>query len=126
MPKQSYTIDGEKFSTLEEFYDEISTTLIPGAVWERNLDNLSSVIRGFGTPDEGLDLRWKHSDLSRERLGYPETVRQLETRLLTCPPSEIPVVTLELARARLRQGPTVFNWLVGIIADQMGVNLILE
>ncbi len=126
MPKQAYTIDGENFSTLEEFYEEITTSLIPGAVWEHNLGNLSSVIRGFSTPQDGLDLHWVHSDLSRERLGYPETVRQLENRLLTCAPADVPVVTLELARARSRQGPTVFTWLVGVIGDQYGVNLILE
>lgn len=33
-----YEIDGVNFSTLEEFYEEISRVLVPGATWGRNLD----------------------------------------------------------------------------------------
>jgi len=36
--KQVYEIDGVSFSTLEEFYDEVSRALIPDADWGHNLD----------------------------------------------------------------------------------------
>jgi RNAse (barnase) inhibitor barstar len=36
-----YEIDGARFDTLEEFFDEISTVLISGSEWGRNLDAFS-------------------------------------------------------------------------------------
>jgi len=65
----------------------------------------------------GFTLIWRNSHLSRERLGYPETIRQLEARLMNCHPSLRKAVSLDLDRARLRDGPTVFDWLVEIIRD---------
>ncbi len=127
MAKQVYTIDGANFSTLEEFYDEITTSLVPGTAWDHSVGALSDVLRGaLGGPDQGLEFHWRNSELSRQRLGYPETVRQLEHRLLTCPESDVPIATLELKLAEARRGPTVFNWLVDAIAGQADVQLVLE
>src|SRR6266571_5295179 len=76
--KRVYEIDGQRFSTLEEFYEEISRVLIPGAGWGRNLDAFNGILRGgFGTPDEGFRLVWRNAEASPVRLGYPETVRQI-------------------------------------------------
>jgi RNAse (barnase) inhibitor barstar len=81
MQKTVYQIDGNNFSTLKEFYAEISRVLIPGASWGHNLDAFNDILRGgFGTPEGGFILRWKNSKESRQRLGYAETVRQLELR----------------------------------------------
>lgn len=114
--RKIYTIDGENFSTLEGFYGEFSRVVLPGVEWGRNLDALNDVLRGgFGTPDGGFVLEWKHSDVSRERLGYDETVRQLKKRLARCHPSNRPLVKRELDAARRHEGPTVFDWVVGII-----------
>jgi RNAse (barnase) inhibitor barstar len=85
--KAVYEIDGRDFSTLEEFYGVLSRVLIPGAEWGRNLDGFNDILRGgFGTPEGGFVLRWVNSKLSRVRLRYPETVRQLERRLTRCHP----------------------------------------
>src|SRR6185369_7838985 len=101
MPKTIYEIDGQEFSNLEEFYDVVSRVLIPGAEWGHNLDAFNDILRGgFGTPESGFVLRWVNSALSRERLGYPETVRQLERRLFRCHPANREYVTADLERAR--------------------------
>lgn len=114
--KRAYEIDGRDFATLEEFYEVVSQVLIPNAAWGRNLDAFNDILRGgFGTPEEGFVLRWKNSQASRERLGYEETVRQLENRLTTCHSSNRQFVQNDLARAMTRVGPTVFDWLVEII-----------
>jgi RNAse (barnase) inhibitor barstar len=114
---KTYEIDGEDFSTLEEFYDEISRVLIPGAAWGRNLDAFDDILRGgFGTPDEGFVLRWKNHEVSRQRLAYPETVRQLENRLERCHPTNRESVRGKLDLARAGQGPTVFDWLLDTLA----------
>jgi RNAse (barnase) inhibitor barstar len=79
MSKPIYIIDGDSFSSLPEFYEEIGNKLIPGVDWGKNLDALSDILAGgFGTPEEGFTLIWKHSELSRQYLGYPATATFLE------------------------------------------------
>jgi hypothetical protein len=133
--KPVYEIDGRDFSTLEEFYDVISHVLIPGAAWGHGLDSFNDILRGgFGTPEGGFILRWKNTQLSRSRLGYPETVRQLERRLARCHPANRQSVSDDLQRARSHVGATVFDWLEGIIRGhgpggceaEDGVELILD
>ena len=113
-----FIIDGSEFSTLEQFYDTVERVLIPGAKWGRNLDAFNDILRGgFGTPEDGFRIRWIHSEISRDRLGFPETVRQLELRLARCHPSNRESVSRDIDAARKGAGPTVFDWLVEIIQD---------
>jgi RNAse (barnase) inhibitor barstar len=133
-PKPVYEIDGSQFSTLEGFYDEVSRVLIPGANWGRNLNAFNDILRGgFGTPEGGFVLRWKDSKLSRERLGYSETVRQLQMQLQRCHPTNRERVARDLDEATQGRGDTAFDWLVEIIAihakggreEEDGVELVL-
>ena len=99
MAKIVFEIDGRDFATLQEFYDMVSRVLILGPNWGHNLnlDAFNDILRGgFGTPENGFILRWKNSDVSRERLGYAETVRQLEQRLRHCHPSNRQFVKADL------------------------------
>jgi len=53
--------------------------------------------------------------MSRERLSFAETSRQLESHLQFChPPNRIEIAT-QLQEARDCKGSTVFDWLVEII-----------
>lgn len=114
--KKSYEIDGARFSTLDEFYDEIERVLIPGKEWGRNLNALNDILRGgFGTPEGGFVLRWKNSEISRERLGYAETIRQLEQHLAVCHPSNRTSIEHDIDLAHAHRGSTVFDWLVELI-----------
>lgn len=116
MKKVIYEIDGAEFETLEGFYEVVSRVLIPGSDWGRNLDAFNDILRGgFGTPEDGFVIKWRNSELSRERLGYQETVHQLEHRLTRCHPSNRSYVSAELEQARSGVGSTVFDWLVEII-----------
>ena len=60
---------------------------------------------------------WQNHRRSRERLGYEETIRQLELRLERCHPTAREAVGRELEAARRGEGQTVFDWLVEIIRD---------
>lgn len=116
--RKEYTIDGNNFSTLAEFYDVVSLVLIPNAQWGRNLNAFNDILRGgFGTPDNGFRIRWINSHKSRQRLGYEETVRQLEQRLLQCHSANRPSVLAQHEDAKNGIGPTVFDWLVEIIRN---------
>lgn len=112
---KTYRIDGEQFSTLEGFYEEVSRVLIPGAGWGHNLDAFNDILRGgFGTPD-GFILIWENSDVSKKRLGYSETVHQLERMLESCHPTGRRDFKAQLRNAKNNKGATVFDWLVEII-----------
>lgn len=114
--KPTLHIDGLEFSTLEGFFDHVSSRIIPGAAWGRNLDAFSDILRGgFGTPEGGFILCWNNHDISKRRLGYEETARQLQKRLARCHSTHVASVEAELATALRHEGSTVFDWLVEII-----------
>ena len=131
-----YEIDGTRFSTLEEFFAEFNRVVLPGFdPLLSNLDAFDDVLSGgCGTPDGGFTLRWKNHKISRQRLGYAETVRQLELRLARCHPMNRPQVAEDLRHAQAHQGPIVFDWLTEIIHEHGpggryatdGVNLLLD
>jgi RNAse (barnase) inhibitor barstar len=122
----TYTLDGTRFKTLEGLFDEV-TRSFRIEPWGHNLDAFNDILSGgFGLPAEGFTIRWLHHALSRERLGYPETERQLRRRLERCHSENRPHVELSLAQARARSGPTVFDWVVGIVRQHENVILLLE
>lgn len=130
-----YEIDGSRFATLEGFFDEVSRTIIPLRQWGHNLDAFNDILRGgFGTPSGGFTIVWKNHALSKERLAYEETFRQLELRLNVCHPQNRDRVLADLQDARAHVGSTVFQWLIDIIAihgpggreAQDGVELVLD
>ncbi|WP_406272630.1 barstar family protein [Actinacidiphila glaucinigra] len=115
-----YVLDGTRIATLEDFWGVVGDAVNgPGGYFGRNLDAFNDCIGGgFGTPDDGdFEFHWRDHTVSREHLGYAETVRQLELRLGRCHPTNRPCVAQDLAAARDGQGPTVFDWLVEIIED---------
>lgn len=109
-------LDGASFDDLAGFFAAVSQTL--GAVgWGRNLDAFNDILRGgFGTPEEGFVLRWAHSDLSAQRLGWPETIRYIEKKLTTCHPDNVSHVDADLQAARRGEGQTLFDIIIEIIA----------
>jgi len=116
MPKPIIEIDGARFDSLDGFWNEISTRLIPGAQWGHNFDAFNDILRGgFGTPDGGFRLRWANFQRSREVLGYAETIRWLERKLQRCHPANVEFVKEEIERARRTEGPTVADIILGII-----------
>jgi RNAse (barnase) inhibitor barstar len=116
MTKVVLAIDGNDFDTLEGFYDEVERRVLGDARWGRNLDAFNDVLRGgFGTPEEGFVFRWLHSKRSRDVLGFPETIRYIENKLLRCHPSNVQHVRADLEVARRGEGETLFEILVKII-----------
>jgi len=113
-----YVIDGMLVTSLEDFYRVLGEAITgPGGYFGGNLDALDGCLRGgFGTPDDDdFVIEWRDHAISRQHLGYPETVRQLELRLRRCHPSNRECVAAELEEARAERGPTVFDWLVEIV-----------
>ncbi|MGK5642393.1 barstar family protein [Streptomyces sp. URMC 126] len=117
----TYVLDGTRIRTLEDFWRVIGEAINgPGGYFGRNLDALADCLSGgMGAPDDNdYVVEWCDHKVSREHLGYPETVRQLEIRLSRCHPANRPSVSADLAAAREERGSTVFDWLVQIFNDR--------
>jgi len=116
MGKAVVTVDGASFSTLEGFFDEFERRALKEKAWGRNLDALNDVPRGgSGTPLSGFVLVWRHHALSRHRVGYAETTRQLRRMHATGDSHNEIDARRDIAAAASRQGSTVFDWLLDII-----------
>jgi hypothetical protein len=110
-----FVLEGTSFDDLAGFFSAITRALgVTG--WGRNLDAFNDILRGgFGTPQGGFILRWASSATSAQRLGWPETIRFIESMLTTCHPANIPTVQANLAAARRGQGQTLFDIITSII-----------
>lgn len=116
MHKPVFEIDGRSFDSLDGFFDAFGSAVLSDTEYGRNLDAFNDVLRGgFGSPDGGFVLRWKNSDVSRDALGWNETVRFIERKLSTCHPSNIDHVRYDLASARNRDGQTLFDIICSIL-----------
>jgi len=105
--KKIVRIDGLRFDTLEEFFDHFTEKALDSSSWGKNLDAFNDVLRGgFGTPEDGFVIEWQNHERSKECLGFDETIRQLQLRLLRCHPSNVAHVTEQLMAARRREGST--------------------
>jgi RNAse (barnase) inhibitor barstar len=116
MAKVTYHINGEDFETLDEFYNIIYEQLIPGRSWGKSLDDLEDLVGGYCNEEFAFRLVWRNSGVSRDRLGYEETVRQLEKRLQRCHPGHRVQISTQLESAKRQNGLTVFDWLVEIFS----------
>ena len=122
-----FVVDGTKFSTLAEAGAEFTRALGFTSPWAGSLCALSVMLRGgFGTPNDDFALVWRHSDVSRKRLGYEETVRWCERELTNGHPSMLPATRQGLQEAQQRCGATVFDWLEDIIRSHRHIELRLE
>jgi RNAse (barnase) inhibitor barstar len=70
-------IDGNNFSTLNGFYDEVEAKLTKGLSWKigRNLDAFNDVLRGgFGVHDyeEKYKLTWLNASKSENDFKYSD------------------------------------------------------
>ncbi|MBO1417566.1 barstar family protein [Streptomyces sp. FH025] len=116
----TYVIDGNEIGSLEDFWDVVGRTIGVDGYFGRNLDAFADCLSGgyAKAEDDDYVIEWRHHEVSRRRLGYPETVRQLERRLARAHPENRAYVAADLAAAKAGKGPTVYDWLVGIIEEQ--------
>jgi len=124
--KTDYVLDGNKFANLAEAADHFTRALGFELPWNGNLDALNDLLHELGTPNQDSVLFWRHSEVSRERLGYEETIRWLEDRIRNCHPSNVAEFQLRLSEAKARKGATLFDTLLEIIGDHKDIELRLE
>ena len=113
------TLDGNAFSDLPGFYDEVERKLTRDLGWRmgRNLDAFNDILRGgFGVFDEGrVHIIWEAAAKSQADLGYPATAAFWTQVLAKCHPTNQASVQAKIDQAQRHEGPTLFD----VIADIM-------
>jgi len=104
-------IDGTKINSLDDFFREISRHLFPDVPkWKYNFDGLDDMLGGgFGSPENGCVIVWDNHKLSRASLGYEETIRVLEQRLMKSHSTARNDIIKRIRMAERREGPTIFD-----------------
>ncbi len=117
------TIDGNAFSTLDEFYDEMARLLTRDLTWRpgHNMDALHDLLRGgFGVHEvgESIEFCWTHAGKSRRDFGYGATAAYWEKLLQKCHPTNRAGIMQKLEAAQKHEGPTLFDIITGEILDK--------
>ena len=131
MNKKTILLDGNRFSTLQSFYEEVEKKCTKDLSWSigRNLNALNDVLRGgFGVHDyeEKVQLIWLSSDKSRHDLGWEEMVNYLSVKLTTCHPSNTEAVKIEITKAKNHTDQTLFELIVALIQEHEHIDLLLQ
>lgn len=125
-----FVVDGNNFSSFEEFCKEFSRVVLSGKFeWNRSLDAFNDILRGgFGEIEFGEEytIIWRNSDKSKSDLGYEETIMKLNETLERCHPSNVKYVQQEIKDAKMNKGPTIFDTIKEIILTNENVTLILD
>lgn len=85
---KTFLLDGNNFSSMEGFYDEIDKLLTKNLQWKtgHNLNAFNDLLRGgFGVHDysEPITIKWINYSKSKKDLG-DETVLMLLEIMLNC------------------------------------------
>jgi RNAse (barnase) inhibitor barstar len=129
MEKAHYVVDGKTFETLEGFFDEMSRQLAVSAESAKTLEEFEMMLqRAFNDASKGMVLVWKNHHLSKEFLGFEETLRFLEKKLKACHHSEVLVVRKELTQTKKGNGVLLFHAIITLLAryNEKGLELRLE
>lgn len=127
MSRKIFIIDGENFSTLEEFWQQVEVVFNSFVnelgCFGKNYDAFHDLL--CVAPKNSIVI-WKNSKLSLERLGHTETIRLLEKTLSICNSSWKDLIECKIKLARLNLGETIFDKLVKIFVEEENIELRLE
>lgn len=128
--QKNLVINGNNFSDLTGFYDEVERNLTKDLDWKigRNLDAYNDVLRGgFGVHDyeERFTLTWINAEKSKRDFGWEATIAYREDILAHCHPDNIPYVMEDVAKAKAGEGETLFDIIVDITRGHGHIEFIL-
>jgi len=123
-------INGNHFSDLSGFYDEVSSVLMKNADWKvGTLDGFDDILYGgFGAFENGerIEIRWKESQKSKEELGQESTRNFYQNKIRQGKPFNAELIQKKLDDLLAGKGQTLFEILVEIIESHKNITLILE
>lgn len=123
-------INGGHFSSLEGFYDEVSSVLMKDTDWKvGTLDGFDDILYGgFGVfeNNEETEIIWKESGKSKNDLGLQATQEFYENKIRQGKPFNIELIQQKLKDLPEGKGQTLFEILVEIIQSHQNIILRLE
>jgi len=120
--KKTAVINGSRFSDLTGFYEEVSQVLMKNADWKvGTLDGFDDIRYGVET-----DIMWKHSQKSKEDLGFDATKEFYENKINHGKPFNGKLIQQKLDELVAGKGQTLFEILIEIIESHQNINLISE
>ncbi|MFA9192613.1 barstar family protein [Flavobacterium sp. FZUC8N2.13] len=129
MNKKTIIINGNNFSDLESFYDEIDRILTKNLNWQtgHNLDAFNDLLRGgFGVYEykEPIKLTWKNSLKSKIDLGFDATKKWYEERIIFWKNNEVNLQHFEKGLKELveQNGQTLFDIILEIISEHKHID----
>ena len=115
-------INGGHFSDLEGFYEEISQLFMKDEDWKvGTLDGFDDILYGVET-----DITWKHSQKSKEDLGFDLTKEFYENKIRQGKPFNVQLIQRKLDELIAGNGQTLFEVLIEIIESHQKIELILD
>ncbi len=123
-------IQGDHFSSLEGFYEEVSSVLMKDTDWKvGTLDGFDDILYGgFGVFEnkEEIEILWKDSQKSKKDLGLKATQEFYENKIRQGKPFNIELIQQKLNDLNEGKGQTLFEILVEIIESHTNITLTLN
>ncbi len=120
--KKMTVINGDHFSDLEGFYEEISQLFMKDEDWKvGTLDGFDDILYGVET-----DIVWKDSQKSKEDLGFDLTKEFYENKIKQGKPFNVQLIQQKLDELIAGKGQTLFEILIEIIESHKNITLILD
>jgi RNAse (barnase) inhibitor barstar len=129
MPISSYTFDGSRIRSLDDFWDQYQSVVAgPGASdFGRNLDAFHDSLWGDpGRPETPCKFVFEHSRKMYEAMNTEQTVRELEKMRERATPENQPYFASEIDMARKGKSPTVFFWLIDELMRHDEIEVVLK
>ncbi|KIC61186.1 ribonuclease inhibitor [Chryseobacterium taiwanense] len=115
-------IDGNHFSDLKGFYEEISQLFMKDQDWKvGTLDGFDDILYGVRT-----DITWRNSQKSKEDLGFNVTKEFYENKIRMGKPFNVQLIQQKLDELMDGNGLTLFEILIEIIESHKNIRLILD
>ncbi|WP_052248577.1 ribonuclease inhibitor [Chryseobacterium taiwanense] len=120
--KKMTVIDGNHFSDLKGFYEEISQLFMKDQDWKvGTLDGFDDILYGVRT-----DITWRNSQKSKEDLGFNVTKEFYENKIRMGKPFNVQLIQQKLDELMDGNGLTLFEILIEIIESHKNIRLILD
>ncbi len=126
MSKQTIIINGNNFSDLNTFYDEIDRVLTKDLDWHtgHNLNAFNDLLHGgFGVYeyDEPITLIWENISKSKSDLGLEMTKRWYEQKILMTNEINIQYFKDKLKELTDNKGQTKYDIIIEIISEHQHI-----
>lgn len=123
-------INGNYFSDLNGFYEEVSEKLMINEDWKvGTLDGLNDILYGVPetfNPNGKVEIIWENSEKSQKDLGLETTLSFLDNKLKIGKPFNVSLISKQKEELLSGKGQTLFEIIVEIFSEHQNIKLNLK